>query len=101
MYLIFFSKITGPDNRVIHQAVRESNGKYTFSAHSDGVYKYCFSNLMSTLTPKIIMFSVEVGEQHALNNNGADGNSTGLYIVSKKKIELCFWTSQSKTIMIS
>jgi len=55
-------KITGPDSKVIHAEERASSGKYTFAAHMDGVYTYCFGNKMSTMTPKAVMFSMDVGE---------------------------------------
>ncbi|RWS06531.1 Transmembrane emp24 domain-containing protein-like protein [Dinothrombium tinctorium] len=55
-------KITGPDKQIIHQEDRSTSGKFTFAAHMEGPYTYCFSNKMSTMTPKAVMFSMDVGE---------------------------------------
>lgn len=57
--------IVGPNGQTIESGERASNGKYAFKADMDGVYTYCFSNKMSTMTPKIVMFTIDVGEPTA------------------------------------
>ncbi|XP_013189575.1 transmembrane emp24 domain-containing protein 2 [Amyelois transitella] len=54
--------ITGPDGSELYRGERESSGMYTFSAPTSGRYTYCFSNKMSTMTPKVVMFNLEIGD---------------------------------------
>jgi len=54
-------RIFGPDNRHIYTGARETDGRYSFTASSSGTYSFCFSNAMSTVTPKTVDLSVTVG----------------------------------------
>lgn len=69
-------RIVGPDGRTIYQGERETSGKYTFAAHNSGVYTYCFSNKMSTMTPKVVMFNMAVGEAPKTDGEKAEGENT-------------------------
>ena len=55
--------IFDPDGAEIYKELKVSSGKYTIEANKDGPYKYCFSNKMSTVTPKVVMFNIETARQ--------------------------------------
>ncbi|CAF2585551.1 unnamed protein product [Rotaria sp. Silwood2] len=78
-------KITGPDQKEIYRGDRESSGKTTFSAHMDGIYKLCFSNRMSTMTPKMVMFEMDVGDSPKLDM--ASGKTSDNVTLHHNKLE--------------
>ncbi|KAK9874451.1 hypothetical protein WA026_002790 [Henosepilachna vigintioctopunctata] len=67
-------RILGPNGETIHEGIRETNGKYTFTANTKGVYTYCFSNKMSTMTPKVVMFNMAIGD--STSHEKADGETS-------------------------
>ena len=72
--------IVGPNGQTIESGDRVSNGKYAFKADMDGVYTYCFSNKMSTMTPKIVMFNMDIGEPTAqLEHDAASKSLTVMF----------------------
>jgi len=66
-------RVEGPDGEEIITRERESNGKITFAAGKTGPYTYCFSNKMSTMTPKGVMFTMDIGEPQPVQP--ADGEA--------------------------
>lgn len=54
--------IKDPNNYVIHSEQRQTSGRYTIEANQDGSHTYCFSNKMSSVATKIVMFSVDFND---------------------------------------
>uniref|UniRef100_A0A0K0DXG1 GOLD domain-containing protein n=1 Tax=Strongyloides stercoralis TaxID=6248 RepID=A0A0K0DXG1_STRER len=76
-------KIVDPNGIIVAKGERESSGKHTVAAQVAGVYNFCFSNKMSTMTPKTLVFAIEVQSseqehQNTNNNSNIDADSQKL-----------------------
>jgi len=56
-------QLKAPNGRIVYNAEKQTEGKYSFVAHVDGEYSFCFSNRMSTLTPKAVSFMATLGDE--------------------------------------
>ena len=61
-FLDIDAKILSPTNEILHHLSRQTEHKITFNANTAGFYKFCFSNQMSAMTPKIVSFDISIGE---------------------------------------
>ncbi|XP_076686959.1 transmembrane emp24 domain-containing protein 2 [Andrena cerasifolii] len=68
-------KIIGPDGKIIYEGDQESSGKYTFAADLPGIYTYCFANQKSSMTPKLVMFNMDIGENAKPSEHTSDGQN--------------------------
>lgn len=63
-------RIINPRNGLIYDKQRETSGKVMFVADMNGPVRFCFSNKISTVTHKVVMFSIDVVD---LKKPKADG----------------------------
>lgn len=49
-----------PSGQILYAANQETEGRFRFSASTGGNYVFCFSNAMSTVTPKVLKFKMIV-----------------------------------------
>lgn len=55
-------KVMTPNGRVIYNEKRQNNGRVEMDTTSRGAYEFCFSNDFSTLTHKVVFFSIRSEE---------------------------------------
>ncbi|KAK0177694.1 hypothetical protein PV328_001722 [Microctonus aethiopoides] len=79
--------ITGPDGKVIYQGEQEGSGKYTFAAYLPGHYTYCFNNQKSTMTPKVVMFNMEVSEPTKVTDEQAPEGENEAEAADHRKLD--------------
>eukprot|EP01133_Synstelium_polycarpum_P016920 gene16920-20127_t len=70
--------IVSPDRRVIYQGQRETEGTKMLKSSSAGVYSFCFSNKMSSLTDKMVSLMILVGEATPMTEYAKKGHITPL-----------------------
>ena len=72
--------ITDPEGQPYHKEERKSDGRYVFAAAKSGKYRFCFSNKMSSVTPKVLLFSIDINSAH-VEPPVKDGEEKGNYII--------------------
>ncbi|KAI9654801.1 MAG: hypothetical protein M1821_005795 [Bathelium mastoideum] len=59
-------KVTGPNEKIVLEGVKERQGDFVFTANEPGEYRFCFDNEMSTVSDKMVDFEIAVeNEQRA------------------------------------
>lgn len=66
------SAVYGPDGQLVWSSDKELESRILFKAKLPGPHKFCFSNKMSTVTLKTVMFSVQVGDVQSVTDRSAD-----------------------------
>ncbi|KAA3681052.1 p24 family protein beta-1 [Paragonimus westermani] len=87
--LVYLRQIYAPDGSTIYSEVKKANGRPKFIANKDGDYKYCFGNKMSSLTPKVVLFDMEIEEDHLKSDEKDDGkkiSSHSIFLEAHKKL---------------
>jgi hypothetical protein len=71
-------QVWNPDQTIVYQQDRQVEGTYSFTAQSDGAYKFCFSNAMSAVTSKSVSFNILVGNALSLHGVAQQDHLTPL-----------------------
>ena len=68
-------KVTGPNDKVILDGVKERQGDFVFTANEIGEYSFCFSNDMSTFAEKLVDFEIAIENESRAELPSKQGTS--------------------------
>jgi len=58
-------EVKNPSNQVIHSGEKQQDGDFVFTVDMVGEYSFCFSNKMSTVTDKVLIFEIDLPQSRA------------------------------------
>ncbi|GFS17879.1 transmembrane emp24 domain-containing protein 7 [Elysia marginata] len=65
-------ELTAPNGQVLYKDIKKQYDSFTWTAQTQGIHTFCFSNEFSTFTHKVVYFDLEVGdEKPAVEEMGA------------------------------
>jgi p24 family protein beta-1 len=53
---VYIHKLADPENKALSKQIKQSTGTASITAGMDGRHEYCFSNMMSAISDKIVRF---------------------------------------------
>ena len=76
-------QLTDPDNKALHKDVKQSTGTASITAKKDGRHEYCFSNLMSSVSDKVVRYAGVGPPDEHLPHHSYSFNVHGVIFVSE------------------
>jgi hypothetical protein len=63
LLVAILAQVFGPHGEARYSEQRQKQGSFTVIAEVPGDYRVCFSNRMSTMTDKVVGFSIHTGDK--------------------------------------
>ncbi|EPY37034.1 protein ERP2 [Strigomonas culicis] len=78
--------IRGPDENLVWESTAESENRVFFKPHNQGIFTFCFSNRISTFTPKVVSFMIAIGAAEGKVSGKAADGSAGNGLLKRDKL---------------
>jgi p24 family protein beta-1 len=76
-------QLTDPDGHALHKDVKQSTGTVSITAKKDGKHEYCFSNLMSSVSDKVVRYDTVGPPGELISHRSCSFNVHGVIFVGE------------------